>query len=289
MSSLYSVSGAGFGGCSMKIYLMTDMEGIAGILDVDEWTMPTGRYYEKGMRITTMQVNAAIEGFFEGGATQVDVIDGHGKGALDIELLDSRACYLRGHAGPYPFDLTEEYDGIAWVGQHAKAGTPYAHIPHTVWFDIADWKINGVSVGEFGTMAYLAAIYGVTPFFAAGDAALCDEAVELCPGIHTLAVKWGLCPGTGEGCSEQEYRRHGLGAKQLAPARACELTRNAARQAALALPNLRSTLVLPPKPYTLEKLLRTSKRGLLHREEYHHPENLVELLNSAFVSMEDKF
>lgn len=273
----------------MKIYLMCDMEGIAGVLDVDEWTLPEGRYYQKGMRIATKQVNAAIDGFFAGGATQVDVIDGHGKGGVDIELLDARASYLRGHAGPYPFDLCGDYDGIAWVGQHAKAGTPYAHIPHTVWFDIADWRLNGRSVGEFGNFVFLAAQFGVIPFFAAGDEALCREAKELCPDIHTVAVKRGLQPGTGENCTEDQYRRHGLGAKQVAPERACQMTREAARQAALALPQLKKKPIPPlEKPYTLEIFYRTDNPGVRSRVEYTHPDSLVELFNSAFVPMDDK-
>ena len=34
----------------MKIMLMTDMEGCAGILNLEEWVRPQSRYYDKGKR-----------------------------------------------------------------------------------------------------------------------------------------------------------------------------------------------------------------------------------------------
>lgn len=44
----------------MKIMIMTDMEGVAGILNHDDWVQPSGRFYEKGIRLLTGEVNAAV-------------------------------------------------------------------------------------------------------------------------------------------------------------------------------------------------------------------------------------
>lgn len=66
----------------MKIYIMTDMEGVCGVLNHDDWVMPSGRYYEEGKKLLTLEVNAAVEGFLSEGATQVLVVDGHGAGGL---------------------------------------------------------------------------------------------------------------------------------------------------------------------------------------------------------------
>ena len=63
----------------MKIYLMTDMEGCAGILNFKDWVFPEGRYYDKGKRLLTLEVNAVAEGFFAAGADEVLVADGHGR------------------------------------------------------------------------------------------------------------------------------------------------------------------------------------------------------------------
>ena len=74
----------------MKLMIMTDIEGVAGILNFEDWCVPEGRYYDKGKRLLTEEVNAAIDGFYEGGAGEVTVVDGHGSGAIDPELLDER-------------------------------------------------------------------------------------------------------------------------------------------------------------------------------------------------------
>ncbi|NLX94734.1 MAG: M55 family metallopeptidase [Rhodopirellula sp.] len=47
-----------------------------------------------------MEVNAAIEGFVRGGATDFLVADGHGHAAIHPKLLDSRALLARNWARP---------------------------------------------------------------------------------------------------------------------------------------------------------------------------------------------
>ena len=79
----------------MKILLMSDMEGVAGILNREDWTRPSGATYDAGKRLLTEEVNAAIDGLFAGGATYVLVVDGHGPGGIDPELLDERALDRR--------------------------------------------------------------------------------------------------------------------------------------------------------------------------------------------------
>ena len=119
----------------MKIMIMTDMEGVAGVQNAEQWLTPECRYYETGRKLLTLEVNAAIEGFLAGGATEIVVADGHGAGAINIELLDSRAQLERGWATgwPGPSLLSGNFDAVAWVGQHAKAGTPHAHLAHIHW------------------------------------------------------------------------------------------------------------------------------------------------------------
>jgi D-amino peptidase len=113
----------------MRIYLMTDVEGVAGVLDFDwlESHDPLAR------ELLTFEVNAAVAGFFEGGASSVLVADGHGSGGINPALLDERVELLRGwgHSPPWPLHLDEGFDALAFVGQHAKAGTEHAHLAHT--------------------------------------------------------------------------------------------------------------------------------------------------------------
>src|SRR6516225_9174528 len=74
----------------LKVFMTTDMEGVAGVFDADlqcdPWKSPR---WEESHKLLTGEVNAAVSGLFEGGATDVDVYDGHDSGrslsVLDIE------------------------------------------------------------------------------------------------------------------------------------------------------------------------------------------------------------
>ena len=51
----------------MKVYIMTDLEGVAGVMNSTDWIYPESRYYERGKELLTKEVNAAIDGFFAAG------------------------------------------------------------------------------------------------------------------------------------------------------------------------------------------------------------------------------
>lgn len=213
----------------MKILIVTDMEGCAGILNHDDWVMPSGRHYAEGVALLTEEVNAAVEGFMEAGAGQVLVVDGHGAGGIDPQRLDERALLMR---GPHPAGLMGELDGtfsgVAFVGQHAKAGTPYSHITHTQWFSWIDLSVNGVSIGEYGQCVLQAMDRGVKTILACGEQALAEEAKVLTPGVVTVAVKRGLLGDGLEHLDTDQYRQAKLGAVHLSPRRARQLIREGA-------------------------------------------------------------
>jgi D-amino peptidase len=216
----------------MKLYLMTDLEGVAGVLNFEHWTGPGKPYYEVARELLTGEVSAAVEGFFDGGAAEILVCDGHGPGAIDARLLDPRCELLRGWAeGPWPLCLDESFDALAFVGQHAKAGTEYGHLAHTQWLGCLDLTINGVSIGEFGQLAMCASELGVRTIFGSGDAAFAAEAKALVPGIEAVAVKRGVKPGTGDDLTEEEYERFTSSAIHLHPSRACQMVREGALRA----------------------------------------------------------
>ncbi|WP_135547950.1 M55 family metallopeptidase [Paenibacillus cymbidii] len=216
----------------MKVYMMTDLEGVCGVLGFDQWAVPEGRYYDEAKRLLTLEVNAAIEGFCAAGATEIDVIDGHGHGGINQLLLDRRAGYLRGPwPGPYPLMMDESYDVMAFVGQHAKAGTPCAHMAHTGMFSVLDYEVNGLSVGEYGLYTMCGETMGIRTIFGSGDEAFAQEAQALTPGVETVSVKRGINPGSGDECSAEGYRQKNNGARHMHPERARELIRAGAEQA----------------------------------------------------------
>jgi len=265
----------------MKVYIMTDMEGCAGIVNHDEWVAADGRFFDDGREILTDEVNAAVEGFFTAGATQVDVLDGHGAGGVHPPLLDSRARFVRCLTG-YPWLLDQGYDVMAWVGQHAKAGTKLAHICHTGWFNVIDERINGVSIGEFGAIAVVGAAFGVVPIFGSGDHAFTLEAQALTPGIETVSVKNGLTEDDGLQCDCDAYRNHNLSAVHVHPERAQDLIRTGAERALrrfLENPGSFTIPVIKP-PFVLEKDFRADKNKPAYSARILEAECIAKLFNT---------
>ncbi len=179
----------------MKVYIMTDMEGVAGVANFDDFTGPEGRYYETGRRLCTEEVNAAVRGCLEAGADDILVVDGHGSGAINPELLHPAARLLMGRPLRYPFGCSAEFDCALIIGQHAKAGTLDGHLWHTGSINVAELTINDISLGELGCNMLFCAYYDVPVVMVSGDEACCREARQLVPDIETAAVKEGLNRG----------------------------------------------------------------------------------------------
>ena len=270
----------------MKIYIMTDMEGCAGIMNHDEWVLPTGRFFDKGRELLTMEVNAAIEGFLEGGADDILVVDGHGAGGIDPLLLHPAVRLAGGGAPnpPFPFFMHSRFDGAACVGQHAKAGTPRSHITHTEWFNWIDLSVNGRSIGEYGTFALCGMELGVPLILAAGEEALCREARALTPGVETVSVKKGVNPDGLDHLPEADYRRAKLAAIHLSPTEARRRIREGARRAVDRLRDDRQSFHCPVirKPYVLRRKLRQAAGQPPLVQFAYHPTSLIGALNAPW-------
>ncbi len=274
-----------------RIYIVTDMEGVAGVQNPEQWLGPEGRYYDVGRRLLTLEVNAAIDGFCAGGATEVVVCDGHGAGAMNIELLDPRAQLERGWpAGwPGPSLLSGNFDAVAWVGQHAQAGTPYAHLAHTQGWSYVDLAINGVSIGELGQAAMCASELGVRSIFAAGDKALTEEARALVPGIETVWVKRGTTPGRGDELTAEEYGRRNTAAVHLQPEKARALIRAGAERAIRRAQTEDFGLIDLKPPFNRVGRFRPERAGqpiLVSKES--HPTSVIALMNLPFHPVPEK-
>lgn len=267
----------------MKIFIMTDLEGVAGVINGRDYLTHEGRYYENARRLLTEETNAAIEGFAQGGFVEFLVADGHGAGAINIELLDPRAKLQRGWGpNPYPFGMDQTFDACAYVGQHAKAGTPFSHLTHTGWWSIRDQTINGLSIGEYGEGALCAGELGIPILFAAGEQALCDEVLALTPWVTTAAVLQGVCPDSGDDLTGESYELFHVGAIHLQPKAACRLIESKAIEAAKKFVTNRSDfklLKLQP-PYRLERFRRPYKGAPARVVEVTHDTSVIALFNS---------
>lgn len=175
----------------LKVFISADMEGIGG---VSTWTVQAGskgREYEKFRQLMTREVNAAIEGAFQAGATEVLVGDSHGDAQnIDVEVLDKRVRLIR--AWPRPLGMMQGIDGtfdaVVFVGYHAAEGRENAILSHSFSGTI-EVALDGVTVPEAGFNAAIAGDFGVPVVFLSGDQTICADARKLLGPIETAAVK----------------------------------------------------------------------------------------------------
>lgn len=179
----------------MKVYIAADMEGATGVCSREQCSKSSS-YYDEGRKLLISDVNAAIEGALAGGADEIIVADMH-DGSFNLSHPDvhSAASVIYGvpHDGPrYPF-LDESVDVMFLIAYHAKAGTHWGTLEHTMssrnWFRVT---ANGTEIGEVGIDAALAGSVGVPVTLVTGDDKVCAEAQRLLGPIETVAVKKGL-------------------------------------------------------------------------------------------------
>lgn len=242
----------------MKIHIITDMEGCAGILDAQNYISPSSRYYEQGCELATLEASAAVEGALDAGATEILVVDGHGYGAMKRSLLHPKAKLLAG-VSEYPCGADASFIAGIIVGQHAKSNTDGGHLCHTGSFGVEDQILNGVSMGELGMWMLVAGSFGMPIIMVSGDQAACDEAKELVPKVETAAVKFGVKRGSAQGLAEKENSVFNSAAIHLHPDEAHRLIREQACRAVKRIREIEPFYLNPP--YTLNFVLRPEKGG----------------------------
>lgn len=180
-------------GVDMKIYISCDMEGTSGIWRGEQcnWGSP---HYQHARGLMMADVNAAIAGAFDGGASEVVVCDMHGGGSnFLLDQMDSRAIYETSAVDNYLPSLDSSFDGLILTGHHAKAGTLNGFLDHTMnggtWFS---FKINGQEVSEAAMQTAHAGHFDVPLIMITGDVAACEEMVSMFPEIISVPVKQGL-------------------------------------------------------------------------------------------------
>src|SRR3954464_15039949 len=182
----------------MRVLIMSDMEGVSGIVN---WSQVNGGepLYEECRKLYTLEVVAAVRGAQAAGATEVVAVDCHGAGKgwnFNSFIPELMECdWVSHHPWSRYTELLEKgCDMALMVGMHAKANTPDGVLCHTIstttWDNL---KFNGTSVGEFGINAALCGHYGVPVTLITGDEATCREGRALLgEGLHAVAVKKGL-------------------------------------------------------------------------------------------------
>ncbi len=181
---------------SGKYYIAVDCEGLACAVGAPNTGMSENcKNIEFARLQATREANSAAKALFDSGADTVVIWDAHGSGVnLHYDLLDERCQILLGcgHKGRF-VGIDESFDGVLFIGYHAKAGTKSAVLSHTMSSKTyKSYKINGNDVGELEIDAAYAGAHGVPVIFASSDDICINQAKKLFPNIRTVVTKKSL-------------------------------------------------------------------------------------------------
>ncbi|MGP3689344.1 M55 family metallopeptidase [Streptomyces sp. IBSNAI002] len=176
----------------MKILISADMEGATGVTWPED-VVPGASQWERCRGLFTSDVNAAVLGFYDGGADQVLINEAHWTMRnLLLEKLDARAELLTGRHKT--LSMVEgvqhgDVDGVAFVGYHTGAGAEGV-LAHTYLANsITGVWLNGTRASEGLLNAHVVAEYGVPVILVTGDDLTCVDAAGYAPDAVTVAVK----------------------------------------------------------------------------------------------------
>lgn len=221
----------------MKVYISVDMEGGTGVASAKHMA---DAGYVRMCKLLTQDVNAAIAGAYEAGATEVLVNDAHGSMTnILIEDLDERACLISGSNKQLlqMEGINESFDAVFFIGYHAHEGNEDAVMNHTIFGGaVTEIKRNGVVVGETAINAGIAGAYGVPVTLVVGDDILCQEAKHFLGEVETVAVKEAI---------------DRFAAKLLPPKRSQELIRAAAKRSLERLATMQPHTVAGPVEFQI--------------------------------------
>lgn len=189
LALLFCAAAAMFAQPRPTIFLITDAEGVGGVCRQDQ-VEPSNREMQQ---LLTAEINAAVQGFYDGGAGEVIVWDGHdGSQTLSTLTIHPRAKLLMGGLGASML-MERKFSAVAYVGQHSKANIRGGIMAHSYSsLGIQTMKLNGKAVGEIDVIAAMAGHFSTPVIMLSGDKAAVEELREIVPDAEFAAVKEGL-------------------------------------------------------------------------------------------------
>ena len=182
----------------MKVYISVDMEGISGLVRWPD-VASSGVDFERNRGLMTLDTNAAIEGSFSAGATEVVVEENHGVEdlcVLDMTLIDPRCRVIRGAGRPGATTmagLASDVGVVLLVGHHGRAGSFPGVMAHTISYGgFKLVRLAGQPIGEPDFFARRAGELGVPIGMVSGDQVVADQVQALCPWAEAVIVKIAL-------------------------------------------------------------------------------------------------
>jgi D-amino peptidase len=195
-------------------------------------------------QLLTGEINAAVDGFLAGGASEVIVWDGHdGSQTLSTLTIHPKAKLVMGGLSASML-MERKFAAVAYVGQHSKANIRGGIMAHSYSsLGIQNMLLNGKPVGEIDVIAAMAGHFGTPVIMLSGDKAAADELREIVPDAEMAIVKEGLSRHTCITLS--------------APA-ARDLIRDTARRSMAKLGSIRPYKVSGPVTLQIEYTTRNS-------------------------------
>ena len=180
---------------SMKIMIMTDLEGLSGINGRSDGIGNKTVNLPIACQVLMEEVNACVRGLVKGGADEIIVWDGHGgSNSMDITKLQPPAQLGTIGGGIAPCTLLDAtFSAAILLGVHAMEGVADGYMNHS--YDshhVCNMWVNQEPIGEIGLTVYEAAYFGVPTILVTGDQAACREAKAFLPGVETLCTKHSL-------------------------------------------------------------------------------------------------
>jgi D-amino peptidase len=171
------------------VFLITDAEGVAGVCRQDQ----TDPKDQEMRQLLTGEINAAVDGLYEGGAAEVIVWDGHdGSQTLSALTIHPRSKLIIGDLG-VTMTLERNYAAIGFIGQHARANRKGGILAHSYSsLGIQTMLMNGKPVGEIETRAALAGAFNTPVIFLSGDQAAAEDLHAVVPDAELAVVKEGF-------------------------------------------------------------------------------------------------
>jgi len=197
----------------MKVFLSVDMEGISGLVRWEDVVL-RGMDFQGNRRLMTLDANAAIDGAFAAGATEIVVEENHGVEALcDLVLdeIDPRCRVIRGAGRPTATTMAglgPDCGVVLLVGHHARAGSFPGIMAHTISYErFRAVRVNGRDCGETEIFAIRAGELGVPVGLVTGDQVVCEQLGRRVPQVERVEVKCALSNVAGDVIPPERARR----------------------------------------------------------------------------------
>ena len=216
----------------MKLYIIADMEGVAGVVSSSQ-TTSTNTDYETARIQYTREVATVCMAALQNGVEEIYVNDFHGNGlGVLADKLPEQVMLIRGdyrQASGYEL-LDNTFSGLIIIGMHARTGTHNGVLPHTYTPKIK-FNLFGQPLGEFDILSLIAGEQKVPTILVSGDSVAIEQAQTNLPSTPMVITKYS----TGVGS-----------ALCIHPDKVCKMLANETKRAVKSIAQIEPPEISPP-------------------------------------------